>query len=113
MGAKVRLFHGRQGTESAEAGRIPGQDDPANPAKRAKARASQGAEALQQGFHAVSPVEAAATMHNDLSDNAKQIANGNRNVPIHPAQAPTEGSDSQETEGDGSVRDPSGIGYGT
>jgi hypothetical protein len=109
----MRLFHGRQGTDSALAGRIPGMDDPANPAKRAKAPATQGAEALQQGFSRVTPVEAAATMHNDLSDNAKQLADGSKNVPIHPAQLPTEGTDTNETEGDGSVRDPSGIGFGT
>ena len=65
------------------------------------------------GFEKVSPVEAAATMHNDLSDDAKMLAQGDRNVPIHPSMVPSEGSDTQETEGDGSVRDPTGIGRGT
>lgn len=89
-------------------------DDPANPAKRAKAPATQGDEALfSPGFGRTSPVEAAATMHNDLADDAKQIAQGYRNVPIHPSQVPSEGTDTQETEGDGSVRDPTGIGRGT
>lgn len=85
----MRAFHGAaQGTQSAEANEAP-------------------------GFNRISPVEAAATMHDGLSDDAKQVANGSTNVPIHPAQTPTEGSDTQETEGDGSVRDPSGIGFGT
>ena len=108
----MRAFHGaRQGTRSAVANQAPGFVDPA---KVAKTPASQGAETKTAvGFDKVTPVEAAATMHNDLSDDAKQVANGNRNVPIHPAQTPTEGSDTQETEGDGSVRDPSGIGFGT
>lgn len=109
----MRLFHGRQGTRAAMAGQLPGLSDPANPAKRAKAPASQGAEALQQGFHAVTPVEAAATMHNDLSDDAKMHADGLKNIPLDPIQVPSEGSDTQETEGDGSVRDPTGIGFGT
>ena len=109
----MRLFHGRQNTAQATAGQLPGLSDPANPAQRAKTRATQGAEALQQGFHAVSPVEAAATMHNDLSDDEKMLAQGGRNVPIHPSMVPSEGSDTQETEGDGSVRDPTGIGRGT
>jgi len=109
----VRLFHGRQGTKSAQAGRIPGTDDPANPAERAKAPATQGAEALSTMDHGhVTPEFAAAEMHNSLSDDAKQIAEGYRNVPIHPSQAPSEGSDTNETEGDGSVRDPTGIGRG-
>lgn len=108
----MRAFHGaRQGTRSASANQAPGFDDPA---KIAKTPASQGAETKTAvGFDKVSPVEAAATMHNGLSDNAKMIANGSKNVPIHPAQTPTEGSDTQETEGDGSVRDPSGNGFGT
>jgi hypothetical protein len=37
---------------------------------------------------------------------------GGKPVSIHPAQIPSEGGDTQETEGDGSVRDPSGIGGG-
>lgn len=108
----MRAFNGaRQGTRSALANQAPGFDDPA---KIAKTPASQGAETkMAVGFGKISPVEAAATMHNGLSDNAKQLANGEKNVPIHPAQTPTEGSDTQETEGDGSVRDPSGIGFGT
>lgn len=112
----MRLFHGRQGTRSAQAGAIPGMDDPANPAQRAKLKATQGAEAngvMGTAEGRVSPVFAAATMHNGLDDNAKQVADGEKNVPIHPAQVPNEGSDTQETEGDGSVRDPSGIGFGT
>jgi hypothetical protein len=85
----TRAFHGAaQGTQSAEANEAP-------------------------GFDRVSPIEAAATMHNDLADDTKQVADGSQNVPIHPAQVPTEGSDTQETEGDGSVRDPSGQGFGT
>jgi hypothetical protein len=93
------------------ANQAPGFNDPA---KIAKSPASQGDETkLGVGFTRISPVEAAASMHNDLADDAKQVANGSKNVPIHPAQTPTEGSDTQETEGDGSVRDPSGIGFGT
>ena len=107
----MRAFHGRQGTRSAEANEAPGFHDPA---RISKTPASQGAETKTAvGFDKISPVEAAATMHNGLSDNAKMVANGSKNVPIHPAQTPTEGSDTQETEGDGSVRDPSGIGFGT
>ena len=73
-----------------------------------------GAEAnLAPGFDPVDPKTAAASMHNDLSDNAKQLANGSGNVPIHPCQVPSEGADTNETEGDGSVRDPTGKGFGT
>jgi hypothetical protein len=73
-----------------------------------------GAEAnLAPGFDAIAPETAAATMHNGLADNAKQVANGDRNVPLHPAQVPSEGTDTNETEGDGSVRDPTGRGFGT
>ena len=50
---------------------------------------------------------------NDLSDDERMLAQGGRNVPIHPSMVPSEGSDTQETEGDGSVRDPTGIGRGT
>jgi hypothetical protein len=90
------------------AGQAPGGDDPS------KAPASQGAETKTAvGFDKVSPVEAAATMHNDLADDTKQIADGSKNVPLHPSQVPTEGTDTQETEGDGSVRDPTGQGFGT
>jgi hypothetical protein len=98
----VRLFHGRQGTAQAVAGQIPGLRDPADPARMAKAYSN-----------VVSPVTAAASMHDDLGEEARKLANGSENVPIHPAQVPTEGSDTQETEGDGSVRDPTGIGRGT
>lgn len=106
----MRAFHGRQGTRSAEANEAPGFHDPA---RVAKTPASQGDETkMAVGFTRVSPVEAAATMHNDLADNAREITQGSANVPIHPAQVPSEGSDTQETEGDGSVRDPSGIGRG-
>ena len=98
----MRAFHGRQGTRSAEANEAPGFHDPA---RIAKTPASQGAETKTAvGFDRVSPVEAAATMHNGLSDNAKMIANGSKNVPTHPAMTPTEGSDTQETEGDSQTR---------
>ena len=73
-----------------------------------------GAEAnLAPGFDAIKPETAAAMMHNNMLDDAKKLANGFKNVPIHPAQVPTEGSDTNETEGDGSVRDPTGQGFGT
>jgi len=82
----MRAFHGaKQGTASAEQNRAPGDG----------------------------PVVAAANMHDGLAEDAAKLANGSRNVPIHPAQVPSEGSDGQETEGDGSVRDPTGIGRGT
>jgi hypothetical protein len=65
------------------------------------------------GHGYVSPQFAAATMHNDLSDDERQLAQGGENIPLNPAMVPSEGSDGQETEGDGSVRDPTGIGRGT
>jgi hypothetical protein len=106
----TRAFTGaRQGTSSALAGDAPGFHDPAT---IAKTPASQGAEAkFGSGFDRISPVKAAATMHNNLSDDA--VAQSDKNVPIHPAQVPSEGSDTQESEGDGSVRDPTGQGFGT
>jgi hypothetical protein len=97
----MRLFHGRQDTQSAIANLPPGIVDPANPSRTAKSPAN-----------IVTPVVAAATMHDDLGMEAQRLANGSMNVPIHPAQVPSEGSDTQETEGDGSVRDPTGIGRG-
>ena len=111
---RPRAFHGREDIRGAQANIAPGFYDPANPAQRAKAPASQGAEATSVIGHGyVTPQFAAAVMHNDLSDDAKMVANGSKNVPLHPAQVPSEGSDTQETEGDGSVRDPSGKGFGT
>jgi hypothetical protein len=99
----MRAFHGaKQDTASAQANRAPGFDNPHDPARIAKSPANT-----------VTPVVAAATMHDSLAEDAKKLANGNENVPIHPAQVPSEGSDTQETEGDGSVRDPTGIGRGT
>ena len=110
----TRAFHGRADIRTAGANIAPGFQDPANPAQRAKAPATQGAEAVSvMGHGYVTPQFAASSMHNDLSDDSKQIAQGYANVPIHPAQVPSEGSDTQETEGDGSVRDPTGIGRGT
>jgi hypothetical protein len=52
-------------------------------------------------------------MFDPLAEDVRKLANGSQNVPIHPAMVPSEGSDTQETEGDGSVRDPTGIGRGT
>ena len=92
------LFHGRQSTASAVAGQPPGISDPTWTAKSPS--------------NVVSPIIAAASMHDDLGEEARKLANGSLNVPIHPAQVPSEGSDTQETEGDGSVRDPTGIGRG-
>lgn len=89
----MRAFHGRQGTASAEANQAPGFVDPTNPARIAKSPAN-----------IVTPITAAATMHDDLSEEARKLANGNENVPIHPAQVPTEGQDTQETEGDSDTR---------
>lgn len=119
----MRLFHGRQGTQGALGGELPGLSDPANPQRFAdprnpstvaKARATQGNEANSvMGHGYVTPKFAAATMHNDLSDDERLLAQGGHNIPIHPAQVPSEGSDTQETEGDASVRDPTGIGRGT
>lgn len=72
-----------------------------------------GAEAnLAPGFNAIKPETAAATMHNDLADNAKQVANGLKNVPIHPCQVPSEGSDKQGYGGDAALHDPTGQGRG-
>ena len=94
-------------------GRPPGFD-PTDPSQIAKARASQGAEALSVIGHGdVAPEYAAAVMHNDLSDDAKQLAQGQQNVPIHPSQVATEGSDKQGWGGDASQHDPTGIGSGT
>jgi hypothetical protein len=85
-----------------------------DPSKVAKAPASQGAEAVfATGFGHVSPVDAAGTMHDNLAENAREIAHGHKNVPLHPAQVPQEGSDTNEFGGDGQVHDPSGIGWGT
>jgi hypothetical protein len=105
-----RAFHGaRQGTRSAVADRAPGFD-PVNPADVAKQKATQGAEANSvMGHGNVTPQYAAAVMHNDLSDDAKQLANGSKNVPIHPA---TEGADKMGYGGDAPAHDPSGIGRG-
>jgi hypothetical protein len=89
----MRAFHGRQGTASALANQAPGFVDPTNPALTAKSPAN-----------VVTPVTAAASMHDDLGEEARKLANGNENVPIHPAQAPTEGQDTQETEGDSDTR---------
>jgi hypothetical protein len=92
----------------------PGYADPSNPASVAKAPASQGAEALTViGHGRVTPKVAAATMHDNLLDDTKLIGQGFKNVPIHPAQLPTEGADTNETSGDGAVKDPTGIGWGT
>jgi len=109
-----RAFHGaRQGTRSAQSNVAPGFD-PADPANTAKAPASQGAEAVSVAGHGnVHPAYAAAVMHNDLSDDAKQLAQGNKNVPIHPSQVPTEGSDKQGWGGDAAQHDPTGQGFGT
>jgi hypothetical protein len=99
----MAAFRGaKQGTASALSDRAPGYDNPHDPARIAKSPANT-----------ISPIVAAATMHDSLGQDARKLANGNLNVPIHPAQVPSEGSDTQETEGDGSVRDPSGIGRGT
>jgi hypothetical protein len=89
----MRAFHGRQGTASALANQAPGFVDPANPARTAKSPANT-----------VTPVTAAASMHDDLSEEARKLANGSTNVPTHPAMTPTEGNDTQETEGDSVTR---------
>lgn len=90
----MRAFHGRQGTASAFAGQAPGFVDPADPSRMAKQRAN--VDGVQR---------AAASMHDDLAEEARKVANGAENVPIHPAQdSPTEGSDTQETEGDSQTR---------
>ena len=110
----ARAFHGaRQGTQSAMSGRPPGFD-PTNPATNAKFPASQGPEALMViGHGVVTPKFAAAVMHNDLSDDAKMVANGAKNVPIHPDQVATVGSDKQGWGGDAAQHDPTGQGFGT
>ena len=87
------LFHGREGTASAVAGQPPGIVDPANPARTAKSPANT-----------VTPVSAAASMHDDLGQEAAKLANGSTNVPTHPAMQPTEGNDTQETMGDSQTR---------
>lgn len=86
-----------------------------SPATIAKAPATQGIQEklYGPGFDKLSPETAAATMHNNLAENAREIANGADNVPIHPAQVATEGSDKQGYGGDASRRDPTGIGRGT
>ena len=82
----MRAFHGaRQGTLGAEANLAP-------------------------GFDPITPKVAAATMHNELSDDAARHANGARNVPVHPA---CEGSDKMGYGGDAALHDPTGQGYGT
>jgi hypothetical protein len=110
----TRAFHGaRQGTLSASDNVAPGFDS-TNPANIAKAPASQGAEAVSVIGHGnVSPPYAAAVMHNDLSDDAKQIADGSKNVGIHPEQVATEGADKQGWGGDVAQHDPTGQGFGT
>ena len=89
----MRAFHGRQGTASALANQAPGFVDPANPARTAKSPANT-----------VTPVSAAASMHDDLGQEAAKLANGSTNVPTHPAMQPTEGNDTQETMGDSQTR---------
>jgi hypothetical protein len=90
----MRLFHGaRQGTQSAAANQAPGIVDPANPSRTAKSPANRD-------FVTV----AAASMHDDLAQEARRLANGNENVPVHPAQLPSEGDDTGETEGDSDTR---------
>ena len=89
----MRLFHGRQGTASAVAGQVPGLRDPADPSRIAKSYANNH-----------SPIIAAASMHDDLGEEARKLANGSTNVPTHPAMTPTEGSDTQETQGDSQTR---------
>lgn len=48
----------------------------------------------------VTPAMAASTMHDELGEEARKLANGNSNVPTHPAMTPTEGADTGETNGD-------------
>lgn len=67
----------------------------------------------RSGYTTDKPVYAAAVMHDALEDDARDVANGSRNVPIHPAQVPLEGSTGNESEGDGGVSDPTGQGFGT
>jgi hypothetical protein len=89
----MRPFHGRQGTSSALANQAPGFVDPANPARIAKSPSN-----------VVTPVIAAASMHDELGQDATKLANGSTNVPTHPAMQPTEGDDTQETMGDSVTR---------
>jgi hypothetical protein len=84
------LFPGRQGTRSAMADKVPGADDPASVT-----------------------IRAAMTMHDDLAEEARKLANGSRNVPLHSAMVPREGSDAQGFGGDSAAHDPTGIGRGT
>jgi len=92
----------------------PGYADPSNPWAIAKQPASQGAEAVSVIGHGhVAPEFAAAVMHNDLSDDERNLMQGYKPTPLPWSQVPTEGSDTNETEGDGSVRDPTGQGFGT
>ena len=107
-----RLFHGaKQNIFSAGSNLPPG----AIPATGlyvknvSKAPATEGVEALQGPSGDVTPKFAAATMHNDLADNARQLAQGDKNVPVHPA---FEGSDKQGYGGDASSHDPTGVGRG-
>jgi hypothetical protein len=86
----MRPFHGRQGTASAVANQEPGLNDPAQISKSPS--------------NVVKPITAAATMHDELDEEARKLANGSTNVPIHPAMTPTEGADTQETEGDSQTR---------
>jgi len=99
-----RFDGARQNTRAAEANLPPGFIPKGS--KSAEATASPG-------FKSISPQDAAATMHDDLSDDAKKLANGSRNVPIHPAQVATEGSDKQGWGGDAAQHDPTGQGFGT
>ena len=110
----MRLFHGaRQSLHSARQNEPPGVVDPANPAERAKAPASQGAEAVSvMGHGNVTPQFAAAMMHNDLSEDAKQLGWGFHNVPLHQSAVATEGSDKHGYGGDAARHDPTGIGRG-
>lgn len=108
----MRLFHGaKQNTQSASDNLPPG----ASPATIAKAPATQGAQEkiYGPGFDKLDPQTAAATMHNDLAENAREIASGTENVPIHPQMVATEGSDKQGFGGDAALHDPTGIGRGT
>src|ERR1700679_4287202 len=96
------LFRGaKQNTQSASDNLPPG----ASPATIAKAPATQGVQEriYGPGFDKLDPQTAAATMHNDLADNARQIASGDDNVPIHPAQVATEGSDKHGYGGDAAM----------
>lgn len=65
------------------------------------------------GHGHVSPEFAAAVMHNDLSDDERNLMQGYKPTPLPWSQIPSEGTDTNETEGDGAVRDPTGKGFGT